>query len=268
MIKRPMGDECKFCFRVYNGFNWKKDKESRYLKTTICNPCANLKNICTCCLLDIDFGITLAERDSILAESQGPPIATLYETEQFLKKMNPDDIRTHAASTSEKLVKMMRSRQGENATTKKRLVSPMDKNIKTLYISGLDGPELIEEKDIRENFEPYGKVTEIKINRKQDCAFITFQNRNEAELTAESLYNRLNIKGTHLKLLWAKPKKKKTYEEDDESEAIEDHKLDLIEPLPISENTPIAFPTISMSKTLPPPPGGQDTYVYSSLKYK
>jgi hypothetical protein len=75
----------------------------------------------------------------------------------------------------------------------------------------------IREEDIRIQFKTYGGIKNIKINSKQDCAFVTFFNRFEAEIAAETLYQRLIINKAPIKILvnkilkkkWAKSKNKK-----------------------------------------------------------
>jgi hypothetical protein len=52
------------------------------------------------------------------------------------------------------------------------------------------------------HLKTYGAIKNIKINTKQDCAYVTFLNRFEAEIAAESLYQRLIINKAPIKILW------------------------------------------------------------------
>jgi len=40
---------------------------------------------------------------------------------------------------------------------------------------------------------------------KATCAFISYNKREEAEAAAEALFNKLVVKGTHLRISWGKP---------------------------------------------------------------
>lgn len=210
MIKRPLNDECKMCSKVFTSFNWKKDKESKYLKTLICKNCSNLKNICQCCILDLEFNIPLFENDI-------------------------DSLRT---KPKEQII-----------TLKKKIIHPSDKDIKTLFISGLDSNmnQSVTEQDLKVNFEPYGKILSIKrINN--DTALITFKNRLDAEIAIESLYNKLIINNITIKVLWAKQKKLKNLET---FETLDNNNL-------FQEND------LNQDFNLAPPPS--EFYIYPSMK--
>eukprot|EP01080_Neovahlkampfia_damariscottae_P009156 gene9156-1244_t len=278
MIKRPMGDECKMCFRVFNSFNWKRDKESRYLKTVICNVCSSLKNLCQSCCLDLDFQVPAYVRDSVLSEREAVgglkhEVTSIYEAELAESNMEQSKSgRIQSQVNRDQILKLIRSKHKDVAqhSTKKKLIVPDDKKIKTLYISGLNGGQVIEEEDLKSNFAPYGEIKNIKIMRKQDCAFITYENRQDAEIAAESLFNKLIINEVPLKLLWAKPKavqsvsnepyQKKESSNDQQEEQVKDH----LEHVPkVQTKTKIKF---DPSKLVLPKPPGDDDYIYPSMK--
>lgn len=218
MIKRPLNDECKICLKIFTSFNWKKDKESKYLKTVVCQNCSISKNICQCCILDLEFKIPYYERDSIILNNSS-------------------------------LIDNLREKQKDKIiTNKKKLIHPADKNIKSLFLSNLNTlNDPITDNDLKINFEIYGKILSIK--RNQDTALITFQNRLDAEIAIESLYNKLIINGNSIKLLWAKQKKIKN-EINNEKEII------LLE-----KN----FEKNNQCSSLPLPPGNE-LFIYPSMK--
>uniref|UniRef100_A0A061QTU5 Zinc finger ccch domain-containing protein 40-like n=1 Tax=Tetraselmis sp. GSL018 TaxID=582737 RepID=A0A061QTU5_9CHLO len=94
--------------------------------------------------------------------------------------------------------KMLR-RAGDMPT----LTPPEDKSIMTLYVGGLNNS--ITEKDLEDVFYAHGEIKSIKKIESRSCAFVTYTSRLSAEAAAESLANRLIIKGTRLKLMWGKP---------------------------------------------------------------
>uniref|UniRef100_A0A061SMF8 Zinc finger ccch domain-containing protein 40 n=1 Tax=Tetraselmis sp. GSL018 TaxID=582737 RepID=A0A061SMF8_9CHLO len=91
----------------------------------------------------------------------------------------------------------------ERAGDMPTLTPPEDKSIMTLYVGGLNNS--ITEKDLEDVFYAHGEIKSIKKIESRSCAFVTYTSRLSAEAAAESLANRLIIKGTRLKLMWGKP---------------------------------------------------------------
>eukprot|EP00976_Prorocentrum_cordatum_P116903 1196228-Prorocentrum_minimum.AAC.15 len=83
------------------------------------------------------------------------------------------------------------------------LTAPEDRSIMTLYVGGMDSR--IEEEDLKGAFYAYGEISAIKVIRDRNCAFVTYTSRSAAERAAESLVNKLVIKGVRCKLMWGKP---------------------------------------------------------------
>ena len=281
MIKRPMGDECKMCSRVFNSYNWKRDKESRYLKTVICKVCSSLKNLCQSCVLDLDFHVPAYVRDSVLSEREAVgglkhEVTSIYEAEIAESNMRQSKSgRIQSQVNSDTILKLIRSKHKDIAqhSSKKKLIVPEDKKIKTLYVSGINASQIIEEKDLQKNFEPYGEIKTIKLIRKQDCAFITFENRQDAEIAAESLFNKLIINEVPLKLLWAKPKglisnQRKNDEEEATAEesTIKEEMNSKIEKLKQIPKIKVKVKFDPSKLVLPKPPGETDDYIYPSMK--
>ncbi|CAI8048528.1 Pre-mRNA-splicing factor RBM22 [Geodia barretti] len=63
MLKDSYGDECKVCLRPFTVFRWCPGARMRYKKTEICQACAQIKNVCQTCLLDLEYGLPVQVRD-------------------------------------------------------------------------------------------------------------------------------------------------------------------------------------------------------------
>ena len=81
---------------------------------------------------------------------------------------------------------------------------PDDKSITTLWLGGLDGDTT--EDELRVRFYPFGELQSIRIVAAKSCAFVTFQSRVAAEEAAKKLHDKLQIRGTPVKMSWGKPK--------------------------------------------------------------
>jgi len=79
---------------------------------------------------------------------------------------------------------------------------PQDSTITTLYIGGLG--VLINEDDLRNHFYQFGEIHLIYIATKQNCAFVQFAHRSDAELAAKKSAGRLIIKGKRLVVRWGR----------------------------------------------------------------
>ncbi|KAJ1924512.1 Pre-mRNA-splicing factor slt11 [Tieghemiomyces parasiticus] len=73
MTKQDHGRECKICTRPFTIFRWCPGKNMRFKKTEICQSCAKLKNTCQTCMLDLEFGLPVQVRDSILQVKEAAP---------------------------------------------------------------------------------------------------------------------------------------------------------------------------------------------------
>lgn len=67
----------------------------------------------------------------------------------------------------------------------------------------------IAEGDLQDAFAPCGEVAKVKKVEARSCAFVTFGTRAEAEHAADSLQNKLIIKGVRLKLMWGRPQERR-----------------------------------------------------------
>lgn len=76
MTKANNGAACKICERAFTCFRWKAGNRGRFKSTIVCQLCARMKNVCQCCLLDLEFGLPVQVRDKYLAENEGASIPT------------------------------------------------------------------------------------------------------------------------------------------------------------------------------------------------
>ncbi len=60
MSKDPAGRACNACGRAYTQFRWKPGPQARYKLTVLCPTCAKIKNVCQCCIFDLQYGASAA----------------------------------------------------------------------------------------------------------------------------------------------------------------------------------------------------------------
>lgn len=68
MMKMPMSRECKVSTRAYTAYRFKPGKEARYKETVICYEVAVAKNVCQCCLFDMQFQLPTAVVDKYMRD--------------------------------------------------------------------------------------------------------------------------------------------------------------------------------------------------------
>ena len=90
----------------------------------------------------------------------------------------------------------------ERAQNMPGLTPPEDEGVCSLWVGGLTAE--ITEQDLRDQFYAYGEVSEIKMMTERRCALVTYSMRKSAEEAAQGLYRKLSVKGSKLKLWWAK----------------------------------------------------------------
>lgn len=76
MTKANNGAACKICERAFTCFRWKAGTKGRFKSTITCQLCARMKNVCQCCLLDLEFGLPVQLRDRYLAENEFASVPT------------------------------------------------------------------------------------------------------------------------------------------------------------------------------------------------
>lgn len=92
MTRQDHAKACKICERPFTVYRWKPGPTARYKKTELCRTCAKLKNVCQTCVLDLQYGLPVQVRDSVIAEEDRVqlPSSTAGRglmIEQYEKKM-------------------------------------------------------------------------------------------------------------------------------------------------------------------------------------
>ena len=71
MTKEAFGGSCKVCETPMDKFRWKPGHRARFKSTQICRTCARVKNVCQCCILDLQYGLPVQVRDRMLNRAKG-----------------------------------------------------------------------------------------------------------------------------------------------------------------------------------------------------
>lgn len=66
MTKDQFGLECRVCLKPFTCFRWCPGPKQRFRRTEICQSCARLKHVCQSCVLDMEYGLPVQVRDSVL----------------------------------------------------------------------------------------------------------------------------------------------------------------------------------------------------------
>jgi len=118
MTKEPHGKACKICERPFMVFRWRPGPKARFKKTEVCPTCAKLKNVCQTCVLDLQFGLPVQVRDTVLEEEQkvqipDSDVGRLWIVEQHEKAVqlqgaNPYSVVSDSAAALQNLSKLRR----------------------------------------------------------------------------------------------------------------------------------------------------------------
>ncbi|KAI9352278.1 putative RNA-binding protein [Zopfochytrium polystomum] len=86
MTRQSYAKECKICSRPFTVFRWCPGAGMRYKKTEICQTCAKIKNVCQTCVLDLEYGLPVQVRDSVLNVEDSVPRSDVNR-EYFVQKV-------------------------------------------------------------------------------------------------------------------------------------------------------------------------------------
>jgi len=269
MTKSDFDRECKLCERPFTVYRWKPTGCDRHKNTEICQICSQMKNVCQCCLLDLEFKLPVQQRDALMGIKEKNELANtttvtreweadrnekaimngtgkfqstygkIQMRNQFLDmareipyskdvkrvcqfyakgtckrgedcpykhEVQKEQDKSKKTNQSFTLITQGISRQTSQYNEEK-LVPPANLEIKTLYISNIP-TEIVLEQDLREVFEKFGEIKDLRVMVKSRCAFINFVERSSAESAAENLHNNLEIKECYLRVGWGTETKK------------------------------------------------------------
>lgn len=78
------GAECKICTLPFTVYHFKA--HHRINRTVICYNCSKQRNVCQCCLLDLQWQIPVELRDRVLSLIQGSEVATHEAQNEMMKR--------------------------------------------------------------------------------------------------------------------------------------------------------------------------------------
>lgn len=87
-------------------------------------------------------------------------------------------------------------------------VPPEDKSITTVYVGNVS--EKISEKDLRDHFYQFGEMRSLNIVPKQNCAFVTYTDREAAETAINRSFQKLVIQGQRMTIRWGRSQAKRS----------------------------------------------------------
>ena len=77
MTRVPNGAQCRVCTLPFTLYHFKPSARSDTLvKTVLCPGCASQRDVCQCCMRDMQWHVSIAERDQIVALVQGDEVDT------------------------------------------------------------------------------------------------------------------------------------------------------------------------------------------------
>ncbi len=79
---------------------------------------------------------------------------------------------------------------------------PADPTITSLYIGSV--PPSVTQKDLMPYFLEYGEVKELVLDSSRLSAYVTYFQRAAAEKACAAMHQNLNIKGTRVRVMWAR----------------------------------------------------------------
>ena len=66
MTKENLGLDCRICLKPFTCFRWSPGHGQRFKRTEICLFCAKLKHVCQACITDLEYGLPVQVRDTII----------------------------------------------------------------------------------------------------------------------------------------------------------------------------------------------------------
>ena len=237
MIKKRFGKACKICDRPFDVFRW-RPSGSRYKSTEICQTCAKIKNVCQCCVFDLQYGLPVQVRDQFLAQgghdAEPEMQATSDVAREWYNSIRRQEIASGNAShgkmqINKRLLTMARKQpyskksrpnicqmflQGacargaacpyrhempENHQQRTTTAATADATNTTVWVGGMT--DAISESDLRKELSKNGKIREVRLLLERKCAFVEFESRDAAKKALES---GLVVNDLKMSLNWAK----------------------------------------------------------------
>lgn len=289
MTRQKFAKACKSCDRPCDVFRWRPGSKGRPKTTQVCSTCSKLKNVCQSCFLDLEFGVSIQVRDSVLGNhlQYSQPVSevgqqhlmerlertiTLGVTDSTIPVRSYD--RSHAQEVARRLAQRepfykrhvdslcafyMKGtcNRGRNCHQRHekppkgiQISSPAPPGDKRMKSLCIGGiDEHIEDEELKRRLAVFGPLKNFKQVEDQSLAFAEFENREDAEDAMRALWGELKIEDLQLVVNWHR--KEKSDESDSEEETTEsDQKRDM-------STFWVSQPSNESSGliTVPPPPG-------------
>ncbi|SCU97500.1 LADA_0H06612g1_1 [Lachancea dasiensis] len=84
LTRNADGAECKICTLPFTVYHFKADSKTK--RTVICHNCSKQRNVCQCCLLDLQWQIPIELRDRVLSALQDSQVTTAEAQNEMMKR--------------------------------------------------------------------------------------------------------------------------------------------------------------------------------------
>ncbi|KAG8468055.1 hypothetical protein KFE25_007107 [Diacronema lutheri] len=236
MTKVPLGATCSISSAPFTVHRWKAPGVGRQRQTIISREVATTKNVCQCCLHDLEYGLPSHLVDSLVSAVHGAEALPASDANREFfwdeKRKAVTDGREDGGAVHGKLraqlgkleriaamapytnpyrhgpgqVPPPRQRpdaaKRDGADDKRRDLPPRDTSITTLYVTGIT-PSM-RDGELARFFAPYGAIASIKLDYEHFCAHVRFHERASAFACACGLKDNLTVQGTRLRVMWAR----------------------------------------------------------------
>lgn len=150
------------------------------------------------------------------------------------------------------------------APTPKDWLPPDDKNIMSLFVTGVEDD--LPEYKLRDFFKAHGKIKSLVCSHMSHCAFINYETREAAEKAAAACEGRAVIAGCPLRIRWGQPKAIGTMGKDERSRMLQDARIRQTSQRP--QQKALQGSGSGQGAAAPPvaaPPGAENAPNYASL---
>jgi pre-mRNA-splicing factor RBM22/SLT11 len=235
MTKVPLGASCRISGTPFTVHKWKVPG-GRQRETIIAQEVAVTKNVCQCCLNDLEYGLPSHLVDSLAtaihgaerlpgsdanreffwdekrravadgredgSESYGKLRGHAHKLER-LAAMAPY-VNPHKHGPGQVPEPRQQRAAALPAAQPRRDLPPRDLSVKAVFVAGI--PPGVGERELVTCCAPYGRIASIKLNMERFCAHVEFHERASALACIEGLRDNDNlvIQGTRLRVMWAR----------------------------------------------------------------
>lgn len=209
MTREENGLECKKCSKTFNVFRWRSNKiVGRSMKTLLCKECAKKQNCCQHCMMDINIGISVEDRDTALAVGE-------IKLDKYVEMINGvferrgdgktvvselcEKIGEQQKRTRKKPKSFVRHVNDSGVFFKKEQISSIlseypfsglidpqkNPDLNSFFIFGITNE--IPQYAIINYFEKFGRLKNTTIVHRGRCGYVVFRDRVSAVLFAENV---------------------------------------------------------------------------------